>query len=684
KMNRTKALGQILNPQSIAVIGGESAAIVVEQCRAIGYSGNIYTVNPRRTDIAGINCVSSVSELETVPDVSFVAAPPEATLNVLRQLNKLGAPGAVCFAAGFAESGRDGQQRQQQLRDAAGDMAVMGPNCHGFLNYLDNVALWPDTHGGHPCDRGVAIVSQSGNIALNLTLQHRSLDIGYVLSVGNCGVLDIHTYIDALLADSRVSVIGLLLETIDDVAAFSEAALRALRQGVPIVAFKNGRSIRGAEITLSHTGSLAGPEKLYAALFKRLGIASCNTLSQFLETMKFLSIVGPLPWATIGSLSCSGGDAAIVADNSARLGLETPSPDIASNVKLQQILGSHVAINNPLDYHTYIWGNYDQLEQCFTEFMSNGYACTLLVLDYPPADGVDDGWQIAEQALVAASEKTGQRAVVAASLPETMRHDVRERLKRAGIAPMQGVEDCLFAIRAGVEIGKAQEKSDRLLPVARRSLADGEVRTLTEAASKRMLADAGISIPAGQTGDAQAVIGISEQLRYPLVLKAVSAELAHKSDCGAVVLNLQTEADLSSALIKMESRYQQFLVEEMLEQVVAELIVGVVRDPVFGLTLLLGSGGTMVELLDDTVSLLLPVRREEIDAALATLKINKLLDGYRGSAGANRGAALDAIEKVIGFANLHANTLVELDINPLVLTKDNAIAVDALIRKVVT
>jgi len=468
-MTRSQSLQRLLSPKSIAVFGGDSAAEVIRQCRAVGFDGELWAVNPNRSELEGIACVASVADLPGVPDASFIAAPPESTLGIIADLSARGAPGAICFAAGFAETGaEEGAALQQRLRDAAGDMAVLGPNCHGYVNYLDGVALWPDQHGGQRVESGAALISQSGNIAINLTMQQRQIDFSYVISVGNSVVLGLHDYIDALLADSRVRVIALHIEGIVDIAAFSEAAIRALRKGVPIVALKTGRSSRGAEIALSHTASLAGSDKLYSALFQRLGIARCDTLGQFLETIKFLSIVGPLPEATVASMSCSGGDASLVADFGEHLQLDFPKLSDESAENLKTLLGPNVNVSNPLDYHLYIWANYEQLRQCFHEVLSNQFGCTLLILDYPPGDGDEAAnWEISERALITAIADTGGRAVVVSSLPETLPDYVRERLKASGIAPMQGIEDCLFAVKAAALIGMAENNVDKTLAVMR-------------------------------------------------------------------------------------------------------------------------------------------------------------------------------------------------------------------------
>ncbi len=665
----------------MAVFGGDSAAEVVRQCKAIGFDGDIWAVNPKRKELAGMACVASLDDLPGVPDASFIAAPPQASLQIVRDLAAKGAPGAVCFAAGFAETGAQGAALQQALREAAGDMAIIGPNCHGFLNYLDGVALWPDEHGGQRTGQGVAIITQSGNIGINLTMQRRGLDVAYVISIGNNSTLHMHEYIDTLLNDSRVTAIGLYIEGLQDVTGFSGAAIRAMQKGVPIVALKSGRSSRGAEITMSHTGSLAGSDRLYAALFARLGIARCNTVSQFLETLKFLSVVGALPNNTIGSMSCSGGEAAIVADNAEMLGLPTPGFRDSSIVKLQALLGSNVDVSNPLDYHLYVWGDYDKLSACYAEVLGNEFACTLLVLDYPPGDDNDDEkWQIAERALLAAVAKTQQRAVIVSSLPETMPEIVRDRLKSAGIAPMQGIEDCLFAIHAAAGIGAVQRNVVNILPVAEPARASGDSTMLDEWDSKQALAGAGVSVPSGKVCNQDETVTCANSLGYPVVLKALSAQLAHKSEAGAVAVGLNDAVAVQKATDRMAADFDRFLVEQMVEPAVAELIVGINRDDTFGLTLLVGTGGTMVELLDDTVSLLLPVQREEIKAAVASLRAGALIHGYRGGPAGDLDAVLDAIEAIARYAEANSDTLIELDVNPLIVTPDAAVAADALIR----
>lgn len=681
-MDRFAAMRRMLSPKSAAFIGGNGAAAAIRQTRDVGFAGAIFAVNPNRESMADVPCHASLADLPEPPDSAFIAAPPAASIEIVRELSAMGAGGAVCYASGFAELGGDGRRLQDELRAAAGDMPVVGPNCHGFVNYLDGVALWPDEHGGERVEQGIALITQSGNFGINLSMQRRGLDFAYVITVGNRTCISLDEYIEYLLTDERVKAIGLHVEGIDRVHEFSQAAIRALEAGVPIVAIKTGRSAKGARLNMSHTASLAGEDRLYDALFERVGVARANTVPQLLETLKFVSTVGALPANTVGSMSCSGGEASLVADAADALGLEMPELSKASHEGLFQVLGPKVPLSNPLDYHTYIWGDLEKLTDCFTTMLGNAYACTALVIDYPtPADADTTGWEIAEQALAAAVKKTGQRSVIVSTLPETMTESARERIRAAGMTPMQGVEDCLYAIRQAARIGAAQGRLPDIQPVMKFGKLEGEPHMLDEHESKASIRKSGVHIPAGFLCTANETVAAAEKLGYPVVLKAVSSELAHKTEVGAVKLNLHSAAEVEAETQAMAKNFDRFLVEEMVHPVVAELIVGVSRDPSFGLTLLVGAGGTLVELVRDTASLLLPVTRDEIATAIRQLKVSKLIESWRGAQAGNFDAVVDAVTAVADFAVAHGDTLVELDVNPLMVLPDRTVAADAVVRK---
>ncbi|MGH3483746.1 MAG: acetate--CoA ligase family protein, partial [Nocardioidaceae bacterium] len=560
--------------------------------------------------------------------------------------------------------------------------ALLGPNCLGLLNYLDGAALWPEQHGGSRVDRGVAVIAQSGNIAQNLSMQRRTLPIGQLVTIGNSAVTDVPDLIEEMLTDRRITAIGLYLEEIPDVAKLSGAAIEALRRNVPIVALKSGSSELGARVTLSHTSSLAGPDVVVDALFHRLGIARVHDLETFLETLKLLHVHGSLPGLRIVSASCSGGEAAHVADLGHTYGLVLPELSEATRARLHAVLGDRVSLRNPLDYHTYIWGDHDALTACFTALLHEQVDCHLLTLDFPRADRCDvSEFETTIAAFEAAQKQTSARACVVASLPEGMPESVGRRLMSAGIAPMQGIASCLAAVVAAQRIGDAQAAAEAIPPLLPVSPVNAtQVEQLDERRAKELLASYGIAVPRSLAArDPADVPGLAAELGFPVVLKALSDKVAHKSDVGGVRLGLNSEVAVRQAATDMAGLSDRFLVEQMIDGAVLELIVGVRSDAQFGLALTLGAGGALVELIQDTTTILLPATAEDIRAALRHLRVWPALAGFRGRT-IDLDPVVDAIVSVTAVAGDHAERLVELEVNPLLVLPDGAVAVDALIR----
>ena len=673
-------LARLLSPRSLVVIGGREAAEVIRQCERIGFKGEIWPVNPKRAEVAGRKAFARLEDIPGIPDAAFIAVPRDATIDAVAALAKMGAGGAVCYASGFAEVGPEGAVLQDKLVAASGDLALLGPNCYGLLNYLDGAALWPDQHGGLSVQKGVAIITQSGNIGLNLTMQARSLPLAYLISAGNKAKGDLGEMIDTLLDDDRVTAIGLHIEGLDDIERFSQAALRALDKGVPIVAIKTGRSEAGAALTLSHTSSLAGSDALFDALFKRYGIGRAKDVSVFIETLKLLHVHGPLSGNTVSSMSCSGGEAGLVADLASDAGLPTPPLPKDAEAKLFEALGPKVPLANPLDYHTYIWGNLEASTATFSAMLGAGYAMNLLILDFPREDRCDaSSWEATLAAFEAAQKATGAKAALVASLPESLPEAVGQRMIASGIAPMQGISECMEAIRIASEIG-TRRTAQRSAPLRSTASINEPIRMLDEPTGKAVLAQHGLTIPHSRVIALDGVADAANAIGYPVVVKAVSESIAHKTEAGAVKLNLKTPDAAREAATSMAHLSNQFLVEAMQTNIVAEMIVGITRDPLFGPTLTFGSGGILVELLKDAASLLLPVRRAEVEQAFDTLKLARLVNGFRGKPKGDRKAAIDAIMAVAAFAESHRDTLVELDANPVLILEQGAVAVDAMIR----
>lgn len=680
------SLNRLLSPQKIAVVGGRFAEAVIKQCDRIGFKGEVYPVNPKRNEMAGRSCFASIADLPQAPDASFLAVDREETVRVVAELAALGAGGAVCYASGFAEVGEEGQVWQERLLEAARGMPLVGPNCYGLLNYLDGLALWPDEHGGKAAEKGAGIVLQSGNIGLNLTMQQRGLPLAYLISIGNGADLQMHDYIEAFLADERVTCIGLHIEGLKDVPAFTRAALKALKREVPIVVLKTGTSVEGQKITFGHTSSLSGSDDLYSAMFARFGVARVHTLTEFLETLKLLSTVGSLPNKKIASISCSGGEAAHVADLAGAVGLKFPPLIPLQEQALSEALGDKVALSNPLDYHTYIWNDELAQERCFSAMLTGEQSVTLNLLDYPKPDLCDvSAWDKTAQAFINALKATGNKGVIVSTLPENLPTKTRDWLMSEGVAPMQGLEDCLLSIHHAARLCERQQVAEELEPLMVTHLLEGETKTLNEWESKKLLQPFGFTVPEARVlslNHLDAARRSCDELGYPLALKVLSADIIHKTDVGGVHLNLDNFSAVTEAMQSMKSLGNAFLAEQMLAKPITELILGVTRDEQFGLSITLGAGGALVELLKDSQTLLLPLTKAEVEGAIKELKIYPLLQGFRGGKGARLEPLVQAVMNLASFIEVHADTLLELDINPLFVFENEVVVADAVIRTV--
>ncbi|MDP9138046.1 MAG: acetate--CoA ligase family protein [Pseudomonadota bacterium] len=673
-------LVRLLSPKSIAFIGGAECEVAIGRTRDLGFKGRMWAVHPKRAALGGIACVKTVGELDGVPDAAFIAVKREPTIDIVRGLRAIGCGGAVVYASGFSETGD--AQLQTALLEAAGGMPLLGPNCYGFVNGMARAALWPDEHGIEPCDGGVAIITQSGNIAVNFSMTRRALPLAAVFAIGNQADVDMAQMLEALADDPRITAIGLHVEGLRDVPAYARAAETARARRKPVVVLKTGRSEQGARVALSHTSSLAGTDTLYDSLFRRHAIARVNSITAFVETLKFLHHGGALSGNRIVSMSCSGGEAALIADMA--LGHELRFPPFAADARasIAATLNDYVVIDNPLDYHTFIWNQEDQLTATFTAVLRTGHDVAVLILDIPTKPGMrPDTWLVTARAIVNSARAARARTAVVASLPECMPEDVARMFAAAGIAPMMGLDDALAAFEAAAFIGTVWTRGETppvLEATARRGCGE---RPLSEFDAKQLLAAHGLAVPAGMVCDPRDAITAAKTLGYPVTLKASSSAIAHKTEVGGVALDLRTAADVTAAALRLEKLAPRVLVERMVKGAVAELIVGLKADPQFGLALVIGAGGVLAELLQDTATLILPASPPEIERALQSLKIWRLVAGYRGKAG-DGPAVVAAIAAVAAFAEAHRGLIEEVDVNPLLVLPPGkgAVAVDVLIR----
>lgn len=668
-------LDRLLRPKSIAVIGGGGwCENVIRECKKFGFAGDLWAVHPKRSEVAGCRAVATVQDLPMAPDAVFLGVNRELSVRIVQELSAAGAGGAICFASGFSEASgelEDGADLQADLVAAAGQMPILGPNCYGLLNALDAVSLWPDQHGLEPVDRGVAIISQSSNIALNLTMQKRGLPIAYLVTVGNQAQTGLSTIAQTLLDDARVTAIGLHIEGIDDLPAFERFAARARQHGKPVTVLKVGKSQQAQAATISHTASLAGSMAGATALFERLGVAQVSSLPVLLEALKIQHIAGHLPSSRIASMSCSGGEASLIADIATDVCVTFPTLTQAQTGALRTILGPKVALANPLDYHTYIWGDVDAMAATFATMVDGDAALGLVVLDLPRTDRCQaDDWLPTIAATKHACATSGKPFAVLSALPEGLSESVAQDLMASGVIPLCGMRDGLDAVAAASTPRATISPDPIYVPPCVAS-----PFTLDEVAAKGQLAQFGFSVPQSQVAQGpQAAVEAAQAIGFPVALKGVG--FAHKTEAGAVALNLTSPEDVRQAADRMV--VDQFLVEQMITGTLAELLVGIVADRAHGMVLTLAAGGVLTELMKDSILLILPVRREHVRTALGKLKYAPVLQGYRGAQACDLEAIIDAVMVLQDYAMRHRVT--EVEVNPLLCGKDFAIAADALIK----
>ena len=677
-MSSQSRLRRLFSPKSVAVIGGGVwCRSVIEQLFKIDYKGKIFPVHPSKKEILGLKYFK---DLEAVPaniDASFVGVNRNTTIEVVKKLNELNAGGAVCFASGFLEAENDKQgsgELQKSLIEAAGDMPILGPNCYGFINYLDRSVLWPDQHGGKPVDRGVAILTQSSNLAINITMQTRGLPISYIMSVGNQASLGFSKIGMYLLSDPRVTALGLHIEGIGDVRAFEELAAKARKLGKSIAVLKVGKSVEARKAAQSHTASLAGDAQGAKSLFKRLGIAEVDRLEVLVETLKIFHLNGPLFSKNVRSLSCSGGEASLVSDLGQEYGIKFPELEKENVSELRSVLGEMVALSNPLDYHTYIWGNIEAMASVFIAMMRGHDGITIIIVDFPRDDNCDpSAWNCVIEAAKKAKHIEDKPLALVSTLSENIPEHVSFELLESNIITLHGLDTALAAISASVSNHTLVDPEPIFLsnPTGKSSLVD-------EYIAKKSLEKYGLKIPKTEKCLLRDAHFVSDQIGYPVVIKALGS--AHKSELGEVFLNLENQKAVKNALKKVSKKH--VIIEKMIDDAIVELLIGIVHDPAHGMLLTIGAGGVLTEILSDTSSLLLPSSEDDVLECFNQLKISRIAKGYRGFSGVEVNQIVDAIMKIQEFVLDNRDRVFEIEINPLIVTSSEVIVADALIRKV--
>ena len=685
---------RLLEPKTIAFVGGDSAIFAANQCKSGGFSGEVWGVNPKAKRFGHIESFQSIENLPEAPDAAFIAIPRESVPDAVLRLRDKGTGGIVCYSAGFGELGLKGQQLEKELIKATGDMALAGPNVFGLLNYITGAHLWPYSHGGKLIKNGPAIISQSGMLSSYVVTNKRSINFSYVIGAGNHSVLGVEDYLDYLVDSPEVTGFGLYIETLRDIPLFANAVSRAMKRDVPVVALKVGKSEIASRTALTHTGSLAGEDTCYQAMFDRIGVPRVSSPSLLLETLQMLTVAGAPAGPRIAAFTCSGGDVAMLADCAEDNNLVFDEPDENTKNNLKTLLPEIATVSNPLDYTTPLWGQEEKLKEVFLSALSPGYDSALLVQDYPP-EGLGSDRPIYEadaRAFIHAVKKLNIPAAICSSLPENLDQTIQRNLIANGVAPLQGLSDATSAIKASITFGSAKKKikSGASLFIPQPTLLEHKHSLLLdEWRGKIFLKSYQIQTPKGHLTDSENLTKSAIDIGFPVALKLVNENIPHKSDVGIVKLNIRNKSQLQEEaknIIEMgslalgEKVNDIFIVEEYIDNTILELMVGVQNHPQFGMLMTIAIGGIFVELLNESITLLLPISRPDLLDTIKPMTFAKLLSGYRGLPEKMIGNLLDTLMKISNMVQINANKIIELDINPILITQDSCIAADALVR----
>jgi acetate---CoA ligase (ADP-forming) len=678
------AIARLLNPRSVAVIGASTdpsrtTGRPVHYLRKHGFTGAIWPVNPRVTTIEGLPCFPDSASLPGVPDVGLVLLGGDRVLLAVRELAELGTPAAIVLASGYGEAGEDGMKRQAELLQAAGRMRLLGPNTMGLVNLTDSIPLSPS--GALVMDNfpkgPVALVSQSGGIlgALLSRAAERGIGFSKLISTSNEADLELADFVDYLADDPATNVIALYIETVRNVPKFRAAMLKAAAAEKPVIAYKVGRSEAGAKAAISHTGALAGSDQLYDALFAEVGVIRAQTFAELLDIPATLATGRRLAGRRVAILTSTGGAGTLVSDALGVAGFQAPPPDAATADRLRSLQKADLTglDRNPIDV-TLAGLQPDLLRGAIQALLdSPTYDALVLIVG---SSGVANPELMAGaiQACLPSSQKpvlayVSPHAPVAASL-----------LTARGVPAFTQPEACASVLSAMWDVTRwprpiARPNQAAKFPIPVDDLLPG---TLDEAQAKDLFARFGIqsvietivSSAAEATKAAQELAG---ERGDRLVLKVLSAKIAHKSDVGGVAVGLAA-IGIADRLTQMSdavttatgTKPKRFLVQEMISGGI-EMILGFHRDPL-GSAILLGHGGVTAELFKDTAMRLLPPSGlspgEAIDLA-QSLKTWPLLDGYRGRPKADVDALVQAIVAFSQMAAQLGDRLIEAEINPL-------------------
>lgn len=692
-----RGMDALFSPRSIAIFGASDDVTKIggrplQFLLKYGYAGGIYPINRKGGLVQSLPAYAGVDDVPEVPELAVVAVPPAGVLDAVRGCARRGVKAAVILSAGFSEMGDEGRQLQEQIGEVAraAGMRVVGPNCLGAIGVPDrsiatfSVAL----ESSFPVAGSVGIVSQSGNLG-SFTLRlagERGLGVSRMLTTGNECDVDIADAIASLAGDPGTRVILCCMETCRDGDKLIRAMAMAREAGKPLVVLKVGVSEAGSEAAASHTGALACSDAAFDAVLRKGGAIRVPSIEQLLEVGHALSVVGPahVPGGNrVAVLTASGGFGVLLADAASAQGLALPKLAAHTQERILSVV-PFASPSNPVDMTAQVSSRPEVLAQML-DAVARDASCDALILQSANAFHLPRLRDVFLSALKQVRRDHPSRLILlCARAPQ----EVRATLNGMGFPVVEGIDAACATLAALLRFGARGTTETAAAAIERTPLAVEAFAT--EASAKAVLAEAGLPVPQEViAANRDEALAAARALGFPLVLKIVSPDIAHKTEVGGVFVGVRSEAQLLEEYANLlarvaqkapEARIAGVLVAQMVQGGV-ELILGTKKDPVFGPMVMVGLGGIFAEIFKDVALQPAPVDEAQATAMLRSLKAFALLDGARGRPRADVQSAARAVAALSRFAMRHAHDVSEIDINPLMVLEQGrgAHALDALL-----
>ncbi|MBI3964291.1 MAG: acetate--CoA ligase family protein [Chloroflexi bacterium] len=714
----------LLAPRSVAVVGaspsGGRGATMIRNLQSLGFEGSIYAINPKYSEVLGVPCFPSLSETPALVDCVAIALGSRGAVSALQSAAAVGIPAAVVVAAGFAETGVEGRALQAELTNVArsAQMQVVGPNCYGVLNPVARSAVFGANIPNPSLPGTVGFVLQSGALSHGITdvAAQRGLGFSLLVTTGNEAVLEAADFLLYLATDPNTKVLAAFIEGFRTPERFVQAAAAARAAGKPLVILKVGRSAQAQRATLAHTGALAGADRVTDALFRQYGVIRVRDLNELIETTTLLS-GGRLPVASgVAIAGISGGACGLLSDLADDLGLPLPALTADTHARLVAALPDFATPNNPLDATGAVGEDRSIFATCLDVLASDpGIGALAVGLNSPMSSNSSTIYRDMASMAIAAAQEHEKPFLALTFSSGGLDPELVAVCRRGALPLLQGAETSVRALahwvrfagfrRRWTEWSSVGAAGDSPVTVYRRELprdleqalavdraaASSGPSTLNEIEARALLSAYGIRGPRERVvTSAEAAVAAASELGFPVVLKIVSPDIAHKTDAGGVVVGVTDAAGLMGAYNQIMSnvkagvpgaRVEGVLVQEQIVDGV-EALLGVSRDPQFGPVIAFGLGGIFTEVLDDVALRLPPVTRADAEDMIGELRGAAIMGGPRGRPPADVDAVAQAIVALSELVSDWGDRLQGVDVNPLLVRPagKGVVAVDALIE----